>query len=103
MDILDDMGVSKLSAKDFFKVNYSFKYLGVILDSQLSFQKHAKNVANIIQFNLANMPEAAKLFMHSMVFSHITYCFTSWCQGSTTHLKQLNLFTNNHLKHLIGT
>jgi len=27
MDILDDMGVSKLSAKVFFfKVNYSFKY-----------------------------------------------------------------------------
>jgi len=24
MDILDDMGVSKLSAKAFFKVNYSF-------------------------------------------------------------------------------
>jgi len=27
MDILDDMGVSKLSAKVSFKVNYSFKYL----------------------------------------------------------------------------
>jgi len=27
MDILDDMGVSKLSAKDFFKVNYSFNRL----------------------------------------------------------------------------
>jgi len=27
MDILDDMGVSKLSAKVFFKVNYSFKFL----------------------------------------------------------------------------
>jgi len=25
MDILDDMGVSKLSAKVFFKANYSFK------------------------------------------------------------------------------
>jgi len=25
MDILDDMGVSKLSAKDFLKVNYSLK------------------------------------------------------------------------------
>jgi len=25
MDILDDMGVSKLSGKVFFKVNYSFK------------------------------------------------------------------------------
>jgi len=27
MDILDDMGVSKLSAKVFLKVNYSFKIL----------------------------------------------------------------------------
>jgi len=26
MDILDDMGVSKLSAKVFSKVNYSFKH-----------------------------------------------------------------------------
>jgi len=28
MDISDDMGVSKLSAKVFFKVNYSFKIFG---------------------------------------------------------------------------
>jgi len=28
MDILDDMGVSKLSAKVFKKVNYSFKLFG---------------------------------------------------------------------------
>jgi len=27
MDILDDMGVSKLSAKVFFKVNYSFNFI----------------------------------------------------------------------------
>jgi len=26
MDILDDMGVRKFSAKDFSKVNYSFKF-----------------------------------------------------------------------------
>jgi len=30
MDILDDMGVSKLSAKVFFKVNYSFKWTVVL-------------------------------------------------------------------------
>jgi len=28
VDILDDMGVSKLSAKVFIKVNYSFKLFG---------------------------------------------------------------------------
>jgi len=31
VDILDDMGVSKLSAKVFFKVNYSFNSLLCIL------------------------------------------------------------------------
>jgi len=30
-----------------------FKYLVVILDSQLSFQKHTKKVDNIIKLNLA--------------------------------------------------
>lgn len=79
------------------KVVSDFKYLGIILDSQLTFQKHAKKVAKIIQFNLANFRhirpcltiEAAKLFMHSMTFSHITYCFTSWSQASTTVLKSI--------------
>jgi len=33
MDILDDMGVSKLSAKVFFKVNYSFNNIFRIQDS----------------------------------------------------------------------
>jgi len=31
MDILDDMGVSKLSAKVFFKVNYSFNVMFSVL------------------------------------------------------------------------
>jgi len=31
MDILDDMGVSKLSAKDFLKVNYSFNSFVTVL------------------------------------------------------------------------
>jgi len=35
MDILDDMGVSKLSATVFFKVNYSFK---MIVDPELKSQ-----------------------------------------------------------------
>jgi len=31
MDILDDMGVSKLSAKVFLKVNYSFNFIKQIV------------------------------------------------------------------------
>jgi len=35
VDILDDMGVSKLSAKVFLKVNYSFKTIGIVYSQQI--------------------------------------------------------------------
>ena len=65
-----------------------FKYLRVTVDSQLSFKKHIKQVRNTVKFNLTNfryvqnqLPlDAAKLYMHSMIFSHIAYCITSWSQ-----------------------
>ena len=69
-----------------------FKYLGIILDSQLSFKKHAKKVANTVKFNLAifkhirpYLPmKAAELFLHAMIFSHFSYCLTSWSQANKT-------------------
>jgi len=46
MDILDDMGVSKLSAKVFSKVNYSFKHamsiLSFIKSQSLQFDNRTK-------------------------------------------------------------
>ncbi len=42
--------------------------------------------------------EAAKLFMHSMIFSHFTYCFTSWSQASTTVLKSIESLYKQSLK-----
>jgi len=41
MDILDDMGVSKLSAKVFSKVNYSFKLICILI-----FYLHAMHTLN---------------------------------------------------------
>jgi len=51
VDILDDMLVSKLSAKVFFKVNYSFKMLNKILN--LTFENHA----NEFSYNEMNIEE----------------------------------------------
>lgn len=60
-----------------------FKYLGVILNSQLSFQKHAKKVANFITFNLVNFrhirpyltTEAEKLYALYGIFSYYTLLY----------------------------
>lgn len=74
------------------EVVHELKYLGLLLDSQLSFKKHVKNVVglNIAKFNLANFRfirnsltnEAAVLFKNSMIIPHITYCMTTWTQTS---------------------
>jgi len=73
-----------------------FKYLGVILDSNLTFKKHIQT--NTIQFNLQNFKQirsyiatdAAKSYLHCMIFSHIEYCFTVWSFAGVTALKPIN-------------
>ena len=67
------------------KVVSDFKYLGIILDYNLSFKK-----AYTVRPYLTT--EAANLIMHAMIFSHI-YCFTSWSQASMTTLYKQTLKT----------
>ena len=62
-----------------------YKYLGVLIDSRLNFKAQVKKVCNKVKFSLSNLrftrdcmsTEAALMYMHSMVLSHITYCLTS--------------------------
>ena len=85
-----------------------FRYLGVILDSTLSFRKHIKKVSNSVKYNLANFRQirnsltssAALLFLHCMVFSHIDYCLTSWSLACTTALKPIESLYKKALKTL---
>ncbi len=85
-----------------------FKYLGIILDSNLTFKKHVKKVANTVRYNLVNFrhirpyltTEAAKLFMDAMIFSNISYCFTSWSQANVTTLKPIETLYKQTLKIL---
>ena len=44
--------------------------------------------------------DAAKLFMHAMIFSHITYCFTTWSQTNQTTLKPIESLYKQTLKTL---
>ena len=65
-----------------------FKYLGVILDSTLTFKKHIKNMCHILKYNIANFrhirnsltTEAAKTYLNAMILSYIQHCISYWSQ-----------------------
>jgi len=42
--------------------------------------------------------EAAKMFMNSMVISHMTFCLTTWSQASSVTLKPLESLYKRTLK-----
>ena len=83
-----------------------FKYLGIFIDSNLSFKKQVKHVTNV--FNLVNFRyirngltmQAAKLYFNAMIIPHLTYCLTSWAQASSTTLKHIHILQIQALKTL---
>ena len=85
-----------------------FKYLGVIFDSNLNFKQHVKKVKNTIKFNLSNFQhirpfltmETAKTYMHAMIFTHISYCYTTWSHTSESTLKPIKSLFKRTLKTL---
>ena len=80
-----------------------FKYLGIIINSNLAFKAHIKKVYNRIKFSLANFKyisnaltfNTAKLFMDAMIMSHLSYCLTSWGQTYSSSLKPLATLYKN--------
>ncbi len=78
------------------------------MDSCLGFKTHIKKVCKKVKFNLVNFrlirnslsKEAAKVYFHSMILSHITYCLTSWFNTHDIVLKPLELLYKQALKIL---
>lgn len=74
---------------------HEMKYLGIILDKHLKFQSQVNHVCRKVKSNLNCFRfirgelshHAAVLFMHAMVFSHLSYCITAWSQTSVSTLK----------------
>ena len=73
------------------------KYLGIILDKNLNFDNHVKHICkkvkptiNCFRFIRRDLScHTGKLYMHSMIFSHLSYCITSWSQASPSKLKPI--------------
>ncbi len=84
-----------------------FKYLGMIMDSNLIL-KNIKKVSKSIRASLMifrnirhQLPvAAAKLFMHTMILPHVSYCATSWSHTSITTLKSLYIIYKQFVKML---
>ena len=83
-----------------------FKYLGVIVDSNLTFKKHIAKISKSVKCNLAHFRfirnqmsmDAAKMFMHAMIFSHLSYCSTTWSQSNITSQLPLHSLYKRALK-----
>ena len=85
-----------------------FKYLGIILDTTLSFKKQVRKVMQITKYNLANFryirncltTPVTKLYMTAMIIPHLTYCMTSWTQVNSTTLRPILSLHKQALKIL---
>ncbi len=99
--------IIKINQKAIETVN-NFKYLGVILDSHLKCDMHVKRLCRTIRTNLNCFYmirpyislKAAKLYMHAMVFSHLSYCVTVWSQVSQLTIKPVRSLYKQTLKIL---
>ena len=81
------------------------KYLGLIIDSHLNFEKHVKTLSHKLMRTLNTFKQirdslsldAAKTFYKALIISRVTYCITTW--GFTTS-KAINKITSMHKRAL---
>ena len=75
----------------------STKFLGVIVDSKLTWREHTVYVASKVARGIGALNRARRLLprklllmlYHSMVYSHLSYCNIIWGSASAVHLHRL--------------
>jgi len=76
------------------------KFLGVIIDSRLTFSAHVSNLCKKISRNIGVLnrisslipPRAKKSIYFSLIYSYVTYCVTVWGKrsiGNSCHIERL--------------
>lgn len=83
-----------------------YKYLGLKIDSQLTFKAHIESISKKVKMNLATFrvirndmsTDAAKMFLNSMIFSHFNYCISSWSQASQSNKRPLEVLYKRAIK-----
>lgn len=91
---VNDLFEAKIKNEITTEVN-EVKYLGIILDKNLKFDKQVQYICKKVKPNLNSFRfirrdlscKAAQLYMHAMILSDLSYCITSWSQASQVTLK----------------
>ena len=80
---------------------YYNKKSDLILDAHVKFDKHVKKMSKTVKLNLFTFRlykcltfEAAKIYVHAMILSHLGYCITAWSQASPSAVKPLERHYN---------
>lgn len=87
----------------------SFKYLGVILDSHLTWNCQIDNVSAKIKQIVAILYRAKdliptdvrRLLYFSMIHSHLRYMIELWGAASMTHLKRIQVMQNRAIRNIL--
>ena len=87
-----------------------YKYLGLIIDSKLSFVKHIKNLNGRLNrvagtsYSMKNVLslEAAKSFYFSMAYSIISYVIVVWGGSSISLINDLQVAQNKIVRNLFA-
>lgn len=82
------------------------RFLGVILDSELKFHKHAASLVKKIAFGIHVIiktrtyfpPHIIRTLYFAYIHSHISYCVSSWANTYFTHIERLQRLQNQAVR-----
>ena len=86
------------------------KYLGVILDSQLTWSEHIKHISIKISRSIGCIRRIKHLIPHktlitlyfALILPHIDYCCTAWGSCSKTNLSKLQKLQNRYARLILN-
>ena len=88
----------------------SIRFLGVIINENLSWKEHMNMVKRKIRSSLGSImrikpcltTKAMLILYNSLLLSHLRYCITSWCYGNRTTTNQLQRICNKFIRAMYG-
>ena len=89
---------------------FSIKFLGVIINSELSWIDHilfiknkiSKNIGIIFKIKCKIPKHIIQILYFSLIYPYLIYCLSIWGGSPISHMKQLKIIQNNYLRILFN-